>query len=236
MASCEIFDCSWQKVLQKSHKTAGHGLTLMWWQGFNLVDIGWKLLRFFALAHSSATLETSGPNKKLDILSPDLVLWLLILCEIFDQRVYWFHLTYIGYLQIIQVWSVKLIVSRSSGGKCQKQSRETTVCFNYQSIYGGSVWCSGWKNVSNGNSQLWWYVGLKNKTNKQKTTTTTTTKTKQQKLGGVGGWEEDADVNSLHFLIDCKSLVIYLSDKCLNNKSLNDTQFFWFCLLNGQKY
>ena len=43
------------------------------------------------------------------ILSPDLVLWLLILCQIFDQRVYWFHLTHIGYLQIIQVWSVKLI-------------------------------------------------------------------------------------------------------------------------------
>ena len=43
---------------------------------------------------------------------------------------------------------------------------------------------------------------------------------------GGGGGEEGADVNSLHFLIDCKSLVIYLSDKCLNNKSLNDTQFF----------
>ena len=213
MASCEIFDCSWQKVLQKSDKTAGHGLTPMWWQGFNLVDIGWKLLRFFALAHSSATLKTNGPNKKLDILSPDLVLWLLILCEIFDQRVYWFHLTYIGYLQIIQVWSVKLIVSRSSGGKCQMQSRETTVCFNYQSIYGGSVWCSRWKNVSNGNSQLWWYVGLK--------------KNKKTKKKG-GGWEEGADVNSLHFLIDCKSLVIYLSDKCINNKSLNDTRFLFF--------
>jgi len=42
-----------------------------------------------------------------------------------------------------------------------------------------------WENVLNGKCQLWWYVGLKNKTTKK---------------GVVGGWggEEGADVNSLH--------------------------------------
>ena len=37
------------------------------------------------------------------ILSPELVLWLLLHCQIFGHSVYWFHLTHIGYLQIVSL-------------------------------------------------------------------------------------------------------------------------------------
>ena len=57
----------------------------------------------------SLSLSMNGELASIYILSPDLVLWLLLICQIFDQKMYWFHLTHIGYLQTVQVWSVKLI-------------------------------------------------------------------------------------------------------------------------------